>query len=79
MERINRRKPMDSIIAITRDNQPVCRDCISDSNEFAVFSDADDAHELMEKFKIGVIRASDLKFGTKVCDRCGSVIKDELK
>jgi hypothetical protein len=66
---------MDPIIAITRYNEVVCKNCISDSFENAVFLEADDSEKLMNKFNIGVIRVSDLKLGTKVCGRCKNVIK----
>lgn len=62
------------VVAITRDGEFVCEDCLKDDDEKAVWLDADNAQELMEDNEIGVVFATDDLADDAVCGRCGGKI-----
>ena len=64
------------VVAITRDGEYICRDCLSDSVEHAVWGDYGDTEGLMQQYQIGVVFAVDLEAGkTLTCGRCHSEIE----
>jgi len=62
------------VVAITRDGEHICEDCLKDPIEETVWADSDNAHELMEEYGIGVVFASDDTADEAVCGRCGGKI-----
>ena len=59
------------VVAIVREGEYVCEDCLKDDDEKTVWNDADNASQLMEDKGIGVVFASDDIMGDEVCGRCG--------
>jgi hypothetical protein len=63
----------DPVVAIVRNGQVACRNCIRDTTEDSIWNNDIDADDLIRELKIKLVKASEAK-ATDTCGRCGRKI-----
>lgn len=63
----------DPVVAIVRNDQMACRNCIRDTTEDSIWNNDIDAEDLIRELDIKLVKASEAKV-TDTCGRCGHKI-----